>query len=113
MTLKKYWYWAEIRARRHSGLTKPKRTLTAPVVACFAAARLVANVWFSGVHAAGFKEGQDGLLRAGCLHVVLLEVWLALHQPESCVLEEVGPELIACILGRQLTSADEAAAQDL
>lgn len=78
-----------------------------------ATTRLVAHVRLSGVHTAGFKEGQDGLLGCGCLHVVLLQIWLALHKPESCMLEEVRPELVAGILGAELTCADKAAAKDL
>lgn len=78
-----------------------------------AATRLVADIRLSSVHAAGFEEGQDGALGAGGLDVVQLQVGLALHQPEGGVLEEVGSELVARVLGGQLPSADEAAAKDL
>lgn len=53
------------------------------------------------------------MLGAGCLHVVQLHVWAALHQPECGVLEEVGSELVPGILGGQLACADEAATKDL
>jgi hypothetical protein len=63
-----------------------------------AAAWAIAHVRLRSIHAAGLEEGQDGLLGAYSLQVVLLHVWTALHQPEGGMLEEVGSELVARVL---------------